>query len=66
MSLFKAEKVKGKDLKPGEAFSTACPDYWEKRKWQSLGEKVYLRTNSPCPEKEADQEIYRITVTKEG
>jgi len=61
------EEVKAGDLEPGDLFSTAGRAYWDKRDGWPLGyigEKVYIRTNVPCPEDQADQKIYKVTVHK--
>ena len=36
---------------------------WDHRYPQSLGEKVYIRTDLPCPADQRQEKIYRITVT---
>ena len=60
-----AEKVKGKDLKAGELFSTANQSYWDSGVNKlSVGEKVYIRTNCPCPKNEENEEINRITIKR--
>ena len=57
-------EVKGKDLKPGDLFSTAGELYWkavERNDKRSIGEKVYIRTDETCPE---DQENVLINLIK--
>lgn len=58
-----AEKVTGKNLKAGDLFSTASETYWNcHHNNQSIGEKVYIRTETECPESEKEVEIYRLTI----
>ena len=59
----KAYPVKAKELKPGDLFSTAGPIYWENIDSKySLGEKVYIRTNTPTPSDQAEEDVYYIKV----
>lgn len=58
---FRAEPVKGRDLEPGDLFSVAGSEYWEPEHW-SIGERVYVRTNTPAPEDELDADIFRIII----
>jgi hypothetical protein len=58
------EPVIAKELKPGDLFSTADANYWDGAlDFGSIGEKVYIRTNTP-PEEASDAEelVYKITV----
>jgi len=55
-------KVKGKDLKSGDLFTTANQEYWDNRSPLALGEKVYIRTDMPCPENQKEEEIYRVDI----
>jgi hypothetical protein len=59
-----AVPVLGRDLRPGELFSTAGPEYWDGFPiFQSIGERVYIRTASPADEApDADEEVYRIEI----
>lgn len=60
-----SEKIRGKDLKAGELFSTANQAYWNKAVNKlSIGERVYIRTNCPCPKNEENEEINRITIKR--
>ena len=59
-----ATQIKAKELKPGDLFSTAGQEYWDKMSFGSLGEKVYIRTNTPTPIDQAEDEIYLITIEK--
>lgn len=58
------EQCTGRDLKPGDLFSIAGPDYWagfETR--HGIGEKVYIRTEEPCDNApDADAKVFRITI----
>lgn len=61
-----ATKIKGKDLKAGDLFTTADQDYWDSiAEHHSIGEKVYIRTDEPCPEDQEDEEIYKLTIENE-
>ena len=59
-----AELIKGRELKPGDLFSTAGPNYWNLALDKgSIGERVYVRTNTPADMTlDADEDIYRITI----
>jgi hypothetical protein len=59
-----AVQVLGRDLKPGDLFSIAGPDYWRTALDKgSVGEQVYIRTNVPADKfVDADEPIYRITI----
>jgi hypothetical protein len=60
---FKCEKVKGRDLKPGDLFSTVGDLYWNLgRDPETIGEKVYIRTEAPPEADDLDSEVYRITI----
>ena len=61
-----ATKVRGEELKPGDLFSTADQLYWDHYDPLSIGEKVYIRTEAPCPPDQKDDPIYRITIEEEG
>lgn len=65
---FLATKTKCEDVKPGEAFSTAGPDYWNTAiigTFGAIGERVYLRTLAPVPLKDVGTEVYVITVVED-
>lgn len=62
---FVATKVCCKDLKPGDLFSTVGREYWDRFDPLSVGERVYVRTNSPCPADQTDETIFRITIIQE-
>lgn len=60
----RAEMVLGRDLQPGDLFSTGSPEYWDiAMDGGGLGERVYIRTNSPCPVSQEGVPIYRLTVS---
>jgi hypothetical protein len=59
---FKTELVKGKDLKPGELFSSLSDFYWQNRDPRSIGERVYIRTDVTLNKAQEEELIYRITI----
>lgn len=65
----KAEPCTGRDLKPGDLFSTVGPEYWDAFSARdSLGERCYIRTEQSLNERnsqDADRLIYRLTVDRE-
>jgi hypothetical protein len=63
--VIKAERVRARDLLPGELFSSSAPEYWEKMALThgSCGEKVYVRTNIPADMfGDADELVTRVTI----
>jgi hypothetical protein len=62
--LVETELVEGQDLEPGDLFSTAGPEYWGRRPPDAIGEKVYIRTDAPCPPDQAHQRVYRLTIRR--
>jgi len=61
----KAIKVEASELKAGDLFSTANQTYWDNIKANlSIGEKVYIRTETPCPQDQEDDEIYKVVIEK--
>jgi hypothetical protein len=43
-----ATPIRGRDLRPGDLFSTAGPEYWDDFvNFASIGELVYIRTCAP-------------------
>lgn len=60
-----ATPCKGRDLEPGDLFSTMGPIYWRAAMNRgSVGERVYIRTHASADEfKDADDTVFRITVT---
>lgn len=65
MAKIKTEKVKGKDLKAGDLFSCLDQKGWDEYMKIGVGSKVFVRTNTPCPENQVEEEIYRITIIKD-
>lgn len=61
-----ATPILGKDLKPGDLFSTAGQYYWDHPAPDSIGERVYIRTESPIPLHQEEVEVHRITVELDG
>ena len=62
----KAEAMLGGELKAGDLFSTADQEYWDGAlEGPSIGERVYIRTNSPTPPQEAKVAIFRIAIVRE-
>lgn len=61
-----ATLVKAKELKPGDLFSVIGPAYWENiDAKESIGEKVWLRTNTPTPPDQAEADVYLIKIEEE-
>lgn len=59
----RVESVRCRDLRPGDLFSTAGPEYWYGgRDWHAVGERVYIRTEAPCPTDQENEQIYRVEV----
>jgi hypothetical protein len=51
-----------RDLKPGDLFSIRGPEYWLPALHSgSVGEKVYVRTDTPATGREDDTPVYRLT-----
>ncbi len=61
----KATLVAATDLVAGDLFSVAGPEYWDAvDRIKSVGELVYIRTNTPAAAPDADALIYKIEVEK--
>jgi hypothetical protein len=61
-----AVRTFGQDLRPGDLFSTVGREYWDGFPiFQSIGERVYIRTFSPTPQADANEEVYRIVIIEE-
>ena len=61
--IVKATKIKAKDLKAGDLFSPLSPAYWKHHNIKgSIGERVYIRTEEPCPVDQEGEETYKITI----
>ena len=64
-----ATSIKAKDLQHGDLFSTMGQMFWNdvmtgENNLEAVGQKVYLRTNFPCPLNQEDEEIYKIEIIK--
>lgn len=61
-----ATKCIGRDLKPGDLFSTRGDDYWSKfDRTGSVGECAYIRTNTSADDfHDADAEVYRLEIIR--
>ncbi|HEY2243423.1 MAG TPA: hypothetical protein VGH47_04265 [Xanthobacteraceae bacterium] len=64
----KATSVAGRDLHPGDLFSTVGPDYWQRIDAnESIGERVYIRTNTPSANaNDADACVFKIEIERSG
>jgi len=63
----KATRVRAEELKPGDLFSIAGPEWWDHHDELApgaIGQKVYIRTEAPCPLDQKDDEVYRITIER--
>ena len=58
--------VKGRDLEPGDLFSAEGDAYWQHRNLESIGERVFIRTETPLPPAEKGKDIYQIIIQKGG
>lgn len=62
----KAIPVRVEHLKPGDLFSVAGPEYWDFiDDRESLGEKAYIRTNTPTPTDQKFIMVSRLEVERE-
>lgn len=63
-----ATRIQGRDLKPGDLFSTVGTDYWNQFETRdSVGERVYIRTNAPANMfPDANEFVYRIKVIQDA
>ena len=65
-----ATPVKASELEPGDLFSTASQAYWDAVCLPKLetglpvGEKVFIRTPTPCPPDQADTPIFKLGIVK--
>lgn len=60
-----ATKLKAKELKAGDLFSAEGPDYWGAERKTSdgrVGEKVYIRTETPCPTDQEEDDVFLINI----
>lgn len=61
----RAMKVNGRELLPGDLFSTADQRYWDSAlSSDTLGERVYIRMLTLTPEDQMDTDIYRIEIER--
>lgn len=66
-----AEALLCHELKAGDLFSTLEQEGWDgdlKRIQEGdpvVGMRVYIRTDTPCPENQAMDRIYRVTIIKD-
>lgn len=61
----KATAIASKDLKPGDLFSNANQFYWNNYDPLSVGQKVYIRTESTTPPDQAEDIVYLIEIERE-
>lgn len=61
-----AKEIRAGELKAGDLFSTAPQQYWDSRDPEAIGEKVYLRTETPCPQEQEDVVVYLVTIEERG
>lgn len=60
-----ATPVLAGQLKPGDLFSTAGPEYWlNERDLTAVGERVFIRTEAPTPEDQRMEVVYRIEIVR--
>ena len=63
--------VKAKDLEPGDLFTTGNQQYWDAVSLPKhetglpVGERVFIRTPTPCPPEQAECLIYKLQIEKE-
>lgn len=69
-----ATPIKSEALKPGDLFSTYGPEYWERDRFNRtdpfdtipitlpLGERVYIRTETPAPADQVGEDLFKITI----
>jgi hypothetical protein len=57
-----ATPIRGRDLRPGDLFSTAGPEYWDAFvNFSSIGERVYIRTCAPG-RPDGDEMVFKIEI----
>ena len=63
----KLTAVLGKELNPGDLFTTYGPGYWSRCLDKgSIGEAVYIRTNIPSDQApDPDEKVYRLEIITE-
>ncbi len=58
------QTVKAKELLPGDLFSFTSEEYWgsvNDPDNQAVGEKVYIRTNTPCPPDQEEDDLVLVS-----
>lgn len=59
--------IKSQDLQPGDLFSTSGNDYWKNIGTKdSIGERVFIRTNSSTPQDQFDIDVFMIVIEDES
>ncbi len=64
----KATSIKSKELVEGDLFSNVGQLYWSEEnlkiheKLGAVGQKVYIRTNSPLTPEQANEIVYKIEI----
>jgi hypothetical protein len=62
----RATPIAAKDLVPGDLFSTYGPSYWDSPPSGSIGERVYIRTETPAANADdADSTVFRIEIVRD-
>jgi hypothetical protein len=62
----KATPIAARDLVPGDLFSTYGPSYWDSPLSGSIGERVYIRTETPATNApDADSTVFRIEIIRD-
>lgn len=64
---YRVTKLKGKDLKVGDLFSSMGKIYWGQHNAMreiAIGEKVYIRTDVKLPKSQKEETVYKIEVEK--
>lgn len=62
MIRYKTTETTCEQVKVGELFSTGGPEYWNHVDPLAIGQKVYIRTDAPCPPHDVGQPIFIIEV----
>ena len=62
-----ATPIKGKDLQPGDLFSTRGAEYWgDYQSRESIGERACIRTGTLAIDADdAEETIYRLEIVRE-
>lgn len=62
----KAELIKGKELQPGDLFSTLEQQHWDNMDQHGLFERICIRTNRVTDEADGETKVYRLTVERDA